>query len=35
LALETLDVGLMMDMVIDKTVMVAVMTMMDDVDVVC
>ncbi len=33
--LETLDVGLMMDMVVDKTVTVAVMMMMDDVVVVC
>jgi hypothetical protein len=35
LPLETLDVGLMMDMVVDKTVTVAVMMMMDDVVVVC
>jgi hypothetical protein len=35
LPLETLDVGLMMDMVVDKTVTVAVMMMMDDVVVLC
>jgi hypothetical protein len=35
LPLETLDVGLMMDMVIDEMVTVAVMMMMDDVVVVC
>jgi hypothetical protein len=35
LPLETLNVGLMMDMVVDKMVMVAVMMMMDDVVVVC